>query len=252
MQDYLASHRDMREVTFIPEQVIDDGERNFILSSNVQEISSDLLERITQQCCTSVHKSKQQNVIISQLTPSINQDLTYDRERRSVAANVIKNTDRLHNLLAKRRLLVKILRQHIVSLLNRCSLFKQRLAFDASGYAHAYVQQGKPGKHQVLLRKRLPNVKVQSTQNESYLYQFLSSEKQTLLLFKETEGQRPTESRHFHGFSLPVGDVINKAGAYCCLYPAVFIKQFNRYGVTRQQKRVVRPDGYIADVVYSA
>jgi 2-polyprenyl-6-methoxyphenol hydroxylase-like FAD-dependent oxidoreductase len=177
--------------------------------------------------------------------------LTYEQERRPIAATVIKNTDRLHNLLAKRQLPAKILRQYIVPLLNRCSLFKQRLVLDASGYAHAYVQQGKPEKHQILRGKRLPNVKVQSTQNESYLYQFLSSEKQTLLSFKETERQQPTESQQFHRLSLHVGDVIDKAGVYC-LNPAVFKKQFNRHGVTQQQKLIVRPDGYIADVVYSA
>jgi hypothetical protein len=77
MQDYLASHRDMQDVTFIPGQGIDAEERNFILSNNVREISSDLLERITQQCRTTVHKSKQQNVVISQLTPTVNKDLTY-------------------------------------------------------------------------------------------------------------------------------------------------------------------------------
>jgi 2-polyprenyl-6-methoxyphenol hydroxylase-like FAD-dependent oxidoreductase len=177
--------------------------------------------------------------------------LSYDQERRPIAATVINNTDRLHNLLAQRQLPAKILRHYIVPLLNRCYLFKQRLALDASGYAHKYAQQDKPKKHQVLRGKRLPNVRVQSTQNESYLYQYLSSEKETLLSFKETERAQPTESQQFHRLSLHVGDVIDKAGAYC-LNPALFKKHFNRHGVTRQQKLIVRPDGYIVDVVYSA
>ncbi len=77
MQDYLASHRDMQGVMFIPGQGVNVEERNFILSNNVQQVSSDLLRHITQQCRTSVHKSKQQNVVISQLTPILNKDLTY-------------------------------------------------------------------------------------------------------------------------------------------------------------------------------
>lgn len=174
--------------------------------------------------------------------------LTYDQERRPIAATVIKNTDRLHNLLTKRRLSTKILGQYIMPLLNRCSLFKQRLVLDASGYSHAYKQQGKHEKHQVLRGKRLPNVKVQSAQNESYLYQFLSSEKQTLLSFREAERQQSTEMQQFHTLSLHIGDAIDKAGAYC-LNPSVFKKQFNRHGVTQQQKLIIRPDGYIVDIV---
>jgi hypothetical protein len=77
MQDYLVSHRDIQDVIFIPGQGINAEERSFILSNNPQEISSDLIEHITQQCRSSVHKSKQQNVVISRLTPTIKKDLTY-------------------------------------------------------------------------------------------------------------------------------------------------------------------------------
>jgi len=77
MQDYMLSHADMQDVTFIPGQGINTQERNFILSNNTHPISSDLLAHILQQCRTNVHKSKQQNVVISQLTPVANKDLTY-------------------------------------------------------------------------------------------------------------------------------------------------------------------------------
>lgn len=77
MQDYLESHRDLQGVMFIPGQGINVEERNFILSKNLQDISSDLLDHITQQCRSNVHKSKQKNVVIGQLSPIANKDLTY-------------------------------------------------------------------------------------------------------------------------------------------------------------------------------
>lgn len=77
MQDYLASQRYLEGVMYIPGQGINVEERNFILSKNIHDISSDLVEHITQQCRSNVHKSKQKNVVIGQLTPIINKDLTY-------------------------------------------------------------------------------------------------------------------------------------------------------------------------------
>jgi len=176
---------------------------------------------------------------------------TYDSERRPIAATVIKNTDKLHNLLAKQRLPAKIMRQYIVPLLNLSPKFKQRLVLDASGYAHAYAPQTPSEKYQLLRGKRLPNVKVQSAYHEGYLYQYLSSEKQTLLSFQKTDAEPTSSSQQFHRLALHVGDALDNADAYC-LNPAVFNEQFNRHGVTQQQKLLVRPDGYIADIVQPA
>ena len=87
MQDYMQAHSEMSGIIFIPGQGVNARERSYILSNNSHPISRDLAPSVLQLCHTKVHKSKQQNVVISQLAP------VADNKEQTYSANLVVDND---------------------------------------------------------------------------------------------------------------------------------------------------------------
>lgn len=176
--------------------------------------------------------------------------LDYELERKPIAHKVIKNTDKLHNLLSKQDLPRRLLRRLVVPLLNRSDKFKHQLVLDASGYAHSYQNAIKPSNKLLTFGMRLPNIKVLCDQQDNYLYQHLAVNQLTRISFGKCPPKSSSHNKPFSYRELVVS--LTKEGHLetdLHIDPDVFHRQFKVMGVNENDQIVVRPDGYISSVI---
>lgn len=77
IDEYKQLWASMPETFFIPGQGISAAEREMILAQNPQQIEQLLASHVLPQCRKKVHKSQQQNVVISALTPVADKAMTF-------------------------------------------------------------------------------------------------------------------------------------------------------------------------------